>query len=140
MHETPVQRLVLGTALTAAGAALILRPGLHTHRELNLLKRKIEAMEDLNQQTQQLAHHQRLELLGTLTSSIAHEFNNLLTPIMGYSLMALEKLPRKRRSCMTIFLRYTMPPVRLKTSSPVSVIYPEKTPPRPSTKLHRMNW
>lgn len=93
LHETPVQRLVLGTALTAAGAALILRPGLHTHRELNLLKRKIEAMEDLNQQTQQLAHHQRLELLGTLTSSIAHEFNNLLTPIMGYSLMALEKLP-----------------------------------------------
>jgi signal transduction histidine kinase len=50
-------------------------------------------MEDLNRQTRALAHHQRLETLGTLTSSIAHEFNNLLTPIMGYSLMALEKLP-----------------------------------------------
>ena len=31
--------------------------------------------------------------MGTLTSAIAHEFNNLLTPIMGYSMMALEQLP-----------------------------------------------
>ena len=50
-------------------------------------------MEELNRQTQKLAHHQRLEIIGTLTSSIAHEFNNLLTPIMGNSMMALEKLP-----------------------------------------------
>lgn len=42
--------------------------------------------------TEQLAHRQRLETIGLLTSSISHEFNNLLTPIMGYSLMALEKL------------------------------------------------
>lgn len=39
-----------------------------------------------------MAHRQRLETIGLLTSSISHEFNNLLTPIMGYSLMALEKL------------------------------------------------
>ena len=50
-------------------------------------------MTALNHQIRELAHHQRLETIGTLTSSIAHEFNNLLTPIMGYSLMALEKLP-----------------------------------------------
>lgn len=62
-------------------------------READLLRQKNEAMEELNRQTQTLAHHQRLEMLGTLTSSIAHEFNNLLTPIMGYSLLALEKLP-----------------------------------------------
>ena len=49
-------------------------------------------MEELNRRTQDLAHHQRLQTIGTLTSSIAHEFNNLLTPIMGYSLMALERL------------------------------------------------
>lgn len=42
---------------------------------------------------QAMAHRQRLETIGTLTASIAHEFNNLLTPIMGYSMMALEKLP-----------------------------------------------
>ena len=34
-------------------------------------------------------------MIGTLTSSISHEFNNLLTPIMGYSLMALERIDEK---------------------------------------------
>jgi signal transduction histidine kinase len=62
-------------------------------KEAQALRRKNEAVEELNRQTRELAHHQRLETIGTLTSSIAHEFNNLLTPIMGYSLMALEKLP-----------------------------------------------
>ena len=62
------------------------------HREAEALRARNEAMEKLNRQTGELAHHQRLETLGTLTSSIAHEFNNLLTPIMGYSMMALEKL------------------------------------------------
>mgnify|MGYP000581517759 CR=1 FL=1 len=62
-------------------------------RELEVLRRKNEAMEELNRKTQELAHHQRLETIGTLTSSIAHEFNNLLTPIMGYSILTLEKLP-----------------------------------------------
>lgn len=62
------------------------------HREIRMLKRKNEAMEELNRQLQDMAHHQRLELIGTLTSSISHEFNNLLTPIMGYSLMALERI------------------------------------------------
>ena len=51
-------------------------------------------MEEITKKTQELAHHQRLETIGTMTSSIAHEFNNLLTPIMGYSLMTLEKLPQ----------------------------------------------
>lgn len=61
-------------------------------RELQVLREKNEAMAVLNQQTRELAHHQRLEMLGTLTSSIAHEFNNLLTPIMGYSILTLEQL------------------------------------------------
>lgn len=64
-------------------------------REIRALREKNEAMERLNRQIQQLAHHQRLELIGTMTSSIAHEFNNLLTPIMGYSLLALEKTPEE---------------------------------------------
>ena len=62
-------------------------------RELVLLRAKAEAAEQLNAQTQALAHRQRLESIGTLTSGIAHEFNNLLTPIMGYSILILEKLP-----------------------------------------------
>ena len=62
-------------------------------REVELLREKNAAMEELNRQTQEFAHHQRLELMGTLTSGIAHEFNNLLAPIMGYSILILEKLP-----------------------------------------------
>lgn len=71
----------------------MLRRSTRMQREAETLRRKNEAMEALNRQTRKLAHHQRLEIIGTLTSSIAHEFNNLLTPIMGYSLLALEKLP-----------------------------------------------
>lgn len=76
--------------------ALLLRSrsqNLQAERELDALRQKAETMEQLNRQTQELAHHQRLETIGTLTSSIAHEFNNLLTPIMGYSILVLEKLP-----------------------------------------------
>ncbi|MBR6614345.1 MAG: HAMP domain-containing histidine kinase [Lachnospiraceae bacterium] len=62
-------------------------------KDVNLLKQKNQNIEKLNAQTRELAHHQRLETIGTLTASIAHEFNNLLTPIMGYSMLALEKLP-----------------------------------------------
>ena len=62
-------------------------------RETEALRQKNQAREELNRQTQKLAHHQRLEIIGTLTSSIAHEFNNLLTPIMGNSLLAMEQLP-----------------------------------------------
>ncbi|MBR5564618.1 MAG: HAMP domain-containing histidine kinase [Roseburia sp.] len=62
-------------------------------REVELLQEKNAAMEELNRQTSEFAHHQRLELMGTLTSGIAHEFNNLLAPIMGYSILILEKLP-----------------------------------------------
>lgn len=61
--------------------------------EIRILQEKNAAMEELNRQTRDLAHHQRLELMGMLTSGIAHEFNNMLTPIMGYSMMILEKLP-----------------------------------------------
>ncbi len=62
-------------------------------RELADIQKKMDAIEQLNQRKQQLIHQQRLEIMGTLTSSIAHEFNNLLSPMMGYSMMVLEKLP-----------------------------------------------
>ena len=64
-------------------------------REIDRLQRKKETMEALNRETAELAHHQRLQTIGTLTASIAHEFNNLLTPIMGYSMLALEKIPQE---------------------------------------------
>lgn len=87
-----------GLIVTGLGTMLLMvlhffRRTARLQREAEALRRKNEAAEALNRQNQQLAHHQRLHIIGTLTASIAHEFNNLLTPIMGYSMMALEKLP-----------------------------------------------
>ena len=91
---------ILGGSLILAGICLLLVLMLHFLRkdtriaqELELLQQKTIAMEELQKKTQEVAHHQRLEMIGTLTSGIAHEFNNLLTPIMGYSMLALEQLP-----------------------------------------------
>ncbi|WP_143319729.1 ATP-binding protein [Clostridium sp. HBUAS56010] len=42
-------------------------------------------LEEMHQSEETIAHQQRLQIMGTMTGGIAHEFNNLLTPIMGYS-------------------------------------------------------
>ena len=42
----------------------------------------------------QLHHAQRLETVGTLAGGIAHEFNNILVPIILYTDLALEDLPQ----------------------------------------------
>ncbi len=83
--------VVIGGVLLLA-AILVLRSIRHS-RELRTLELRNEEMQTLLDRTQELAHHQRLETIGTLTASIAHEFNNLLTPIMGYSILTLEGLP-----------------------------------------------
>ena len=43
----------------------------------------------------QLHHTQRLETVGTLAGGIAHEFNNILVPIILYTDLALEDLPQE---------------------------------------------
>lgn len=48
------------------------------------------APSDLRGMDVALRHTQRLATLGTLTGMIAHEFNNLLTPVMCYAQMALD--------------------------------------------------
>lgn len=93
-------RIAMGGGLLGSGVTIgillvlcVVSRGSRMEREAEALEKKNAQIRELNEQILQMSHHQRLELLGTLTSSIAHEFNNLLTPIMGYSLMALEKLP-----------------------------------------------
>ncbi len=52
----------------------------------------------------QLRHAQKMEAIGVLAGGIAHNFNNLLTSILGYaSLMAMDKnLPEKYREWLRI--------------------------------------
>ncbi|EGJ48658.1 PAS domain-containing protein [Desulfocurvibacter africanus] len=52
----------------------------------------------------QLRRAQRLEAVGTLASGIAHEFNNMLTLIMGFGEMALET-SHEKSDCLLQVLR-----------------------------------
>ena len=47
------------------------------------------AQEQLDYLRDQLTESQRLATIGTITAVIAHEFNNLLTPVVSYSQYAL---------------------------------------------------
>ena len=53
--------------------------------ETKYLKELNATTEELRKKDLQLQHSQKLQALGTLTGGIAHEFNNLLTPILGYT-------------------------------------------------------
>lgn len=59
--------------------------------EISGLRELNERLEKIHQEEEMLAHQQRLQVMGTMTGGIAHEFNNFLTPIMGYAeLLMLE--------------------------------------------------
>ncbi len=47
----------------------------------------------MHRSEQSIAHQQRLQIMGTMTGGIAHEFNNFLTPIMGYAELLMMELP-----------------------------------------------
>jgi signal transduction histidine kinase len=54
------------------------------------LEEKLQTLEEhLKQLEEQLIRAQRLAALGTMATMIAHEFNNLLTPVVSYSQFAL---------------------------------------------------
>lgn len=61
--------------------------------EITYLKNLNKVLEQTKRGEEALAHQQRLQIMGTMTGGIAHEFNNMLTPIMGYSEMLLDQLP-----------------------------------------------
>lgn len=56
-------------------------------RDLNDILQRMKRSEET------IAHQQRLQIMGTMTGGIAHEFNNLLTPIMGYADILMMELP-----------------------------------------------
>ena len=54
--------------------------------EIQYLKKNLNhVLEETHKGEEALAHQQRLQIMGTMTGGIAHEFNNMLTPIMGYA-------------------------------------------------------
>ena len=76
--------------IVMAGLWQSMRKQNQTAQENRRLVEINENLEKLRREEEHLAHQQRLQLVGTMTSGIAHEFNNLLTPIMGYSTLILD--------------------------------------------------
>ncbi len=55
------------------------------------IRQRIAAEEERERLAAQLRQAQKMELIGTLAGGIAHGFNNLLTPILGYAELAANR-------------------------------------------------
>lgn len=62
-------------------------------QETKYLKMLNEASEQLRKEEVELYHSHKLKIIGTLAGGIAHDINNLLTPILGYSELLLMRIP-----------------------------------------------
>ena len=78
---------------------------------LRLNKEVLQSKELLKHETElskkleiQLLHSKRIESLGKLTGGIAHEFNNLLASILGYTELALDTEKVKKDTKLTQYL------------------------------------
>lgn len=60
--------------------------------EAAYLKDINRTLEELHQSREEINHYQKLQTIGALAGGIVHEFNNLLTPIMGYSEFLMERM------------------------------------------------
>lgn len=61
--------------------------------EIAYLKELNQVLEEMHRSEETIAHQQRLQIMGTMTGGIAHEFNNFLTPIMGHAELLMMELP-----------------------------------------------
>ena len=91
------------TALSAGGMAVVFAMFLFmgkllfdrqkSRKEINYLKELNGVLEEVHRSEETIAHQQRLQIMGTMTGGIAHEFNNFLTPVMGHAELLMMELP-----------------------------------------------
>jgi PAS domain S-box-containing protein len=85
------------------GSTRILEAVASTHRRSDGSRRGVINSRDVTERKrtedekrlleEQLRHSQKWEIIGSLAGGIANEFNNMLTPILGFAHMALEEAP-----------------------------------------------
>lgn len=111
----PMVRLQEAAKRVASGdvhTSLVMRSGIREVQELNhhlesmrqglvganerlaeeILEREVSELKRLDLE-RQLLHRERIAAIGTLAGGVAHEFNNILTPILLYSQLALNDTP-----------------------------------------------
>ncbi len=81
----PVDKIMAGSMENLTLRRQAERDLLETNRELE------KALEDLKAAQQQVIQHERLRALGQMASGVAHDFNNTLTPIVGFADLLLER-------------------------------------------------
>jgi PAS domain S-box-containing protein len=75
-----IQRDSAGKAIRVSG----------THQDISLHKQSIEQQKKLEEQ---LAQSQRIESVGRLAGGLAHDLNNMLTPILGHCELMSDDMP-----------------------------------------------
>lgn len=89
--------VLISAILTVPAAALLVFYAMRKNQqrlelESGYLREMNHTLEELHQSREQVYHYQKLQTIGALTGGIVHEFNNLLTPIMGYSEFLKERM------------------------------------------------
>jgi signal transduction histidine kinase len=66
--------------------------GAHLERTIRYALRNWQASRALHEREEQLRHAQKMEAIGRLAGGVAHDFNNILTAIIGYTDLIAERL------------------------------------------------
>lgn len=94
----PIKSYLL-TIINIAGITLlvliiVLYIILKLKNEKNKAQMEMKYLKELRKRDVELQHDRRLKTLGTLASGISHEFDNLLTPILGFGYLLLDKMDK----------------------------------------------
>ncbi|HEX8784167.1 MAG TPA: ATP-binding protein [Steroidobacteraceae bacterium] len=66
--------------------------GANEHLSREIREREVSEQKRLDLE-RRLLHRERIATIGTLAGGVAHEFNNIMTPILLYSQLALDEVP-----------------------------------------------
>jgi two-component system cell cycle sensor histidine kinase/response regulator CckA len=91
--------LVVAIIAVLVVGAIVIQHLIRKRQRLEMQTRYLQeinaTLEELHHNKEQVRHYQKLQTIGALAGSIAHEFNNLLTPIIGYCEFVKERLNRQ---------------------------------------------